>query len=185
MTDIVTTLPCGNQRQVRAGAFLWPASKRWNSLSLDHSGRRWEIPDEIIELAKTEPCKPAWWTQPRKCRIPILAYAVRSSQSGGCRIYTAAEREAFVRSRPDLLLPWETRKDRQWWAKHREGCAYWAIHDSFRGHVFDRSRPLHKPGDKSRAAKRARENAERFRKPRNNVVLFWRKPSFQERRAAA
>jgi hypothetical protein len=91
-------------KQVRPGKNYWPVTKRWNRLTLDHSGKRWEIPDEIIRLAEIEPSPPSWWTCPPQ-RADRAIGLNSGSQTDQGRCFTAAEREAFIAARPDLLNP--------------------------------------------------------------------------------
>src|SRR5688572_27161640 len=111
---------------------------RWNSLSLDKPLRRWEIPDDILQLATTEPFKPGWWVQPPKSSQTIRLFTGLQSDPG--RVLSPEERDTSTK--PELLESRECLADRKWWSKHKETCAYWAINDAFWGYVFDSSKPV-------------------------------------------
>ena len=147
--------------QVSCGGVIWQVTRRWNALSLVKPQRRWEIPEDVLAQAALERLKPEW-SQSRYCRAARTIDLTSGEQSDPGRVYTPQERDAFVARRADGIAEpakSERKGDWLWWYHHGQRCAYWAIHDSFRGYVFDSS-PAPKLHDKWAPTRQRRDRGE-------------------------
>jgi hypothetical protein len=93
----------------RLGGDVNPRPSYTNCLSLDKPLVRFEIPDDILKLAATEPLQPPPWHGTRRSfrKKPWGWSTGRQTDRG--RTCTAGERLALMAARPDLERPSDAR----------------------------------------------------------------------------